>query len=63
MKHRDRIMGNMGSLLDNMENLLAALVRQEERNKIDETDQAFCADLEHIRTQLVKFYHSWEERY
>jgi len=63
MKHRDRIMGNMGSLLDNMEDLVAELQRQAKRNKVDETDQAFMVDLKHIRSELSKFYYHWEERY
>jgi hypothetical protein len=63
MKIRDRIMGNMGSLLDNMENLLARLERQEINNNADETDKAFMEELKDIHPELVKFYYSWEERY
>lgn len=63
MKHRDRIMGNMGSLLDNIENLVARLERQERNNNADETDQAFMADLELFRDQMTKFYYDWEQRY
>jgi hypothetical protein len=63
MKHRDRIMGNMGSLLDNIENLVARLERQVKHNNADETDKAFMEDLEQIIPQLTKFYYSWEERY
>ena len=72
MKHRDRIMGAMGTLLDNMRNLEAQLERHEKHYKKfnmdkktadDETDLAFMADLELFRDQLVKFYYSWEERY
>lgn len=63
MKIRDRIMGNIGSLLDNIENLTARLERQEKYNIADETDKAFMGDLEHIIPQLTKFYYDWEERY
>jgi len=63
MKIRDRVMGNIGSLLDNMEDLLARLERQERNNNVDETDQAFMEGLEHIRPEIVKFYRYWEERY
>jgi len=63
MKHRDRAMGNIGSLLDNLENLMARLTRQERNNNADETDKAFMEDLKHIHPELVKFYYSWEERY
>ena len=63
MKHRDRIMGNMGSLLDNIENLVARLVRQVQNHNAHETDKAFMEDLEQIVPQLTKFYYDWEERY
>jgi hypothetical protein len=63
MKHRDRIMGNIGSLLDNVEYLLCQLERQENHGTVDETDKEFMADLNRVRPELVKFYYSWEERY
>jgi hypothetical protein len=63
MKHRDRIMGAMGTLLDNTEKLLYSLERQEKHNNVDKTDKDFMADLEHIRHELFEFYYSWEERY
>ena len=63
MKIRERVMGNIGSLLDNVEDLKGSLTRQERKNNVDETDKAFMADLNNIWPELNKFYYSWEERY
>ena len=63
MKIRERVMGNIGSLLDNVEDLKGSLTRQERKNNVDETDKAFMADLINIWPELNKFYYSWEERY
>ncbi len=72
MKHRDRIMGAIGTLLDNTEDLLCQIERHEKHYKKfnmdkktedDEIDQAFMEGLEHIRPEIVKFYRYWEERY
>ena len=63
LKPRDRIMGNIGSLLDNMEDLLARLERQEKHNKVDETDKDFFEELDRILPEMRKFYYHWEEHY
>ena len=63
MKIRERVMGNIGSLLDNVEDLKGSLTRQERKNNVDETDKAFMADLINIWPELNKFYYSWEESY
>lgn len=63
IKHRDRIMGSIGSLLDNVEDLLARLERQEKHGNVDATDKEFLEDLDRILPELREFYYSWEERY
>lgn len=72
MKHRDRIMGTIGTFIDNTEDLLCQIERHEKHYKKfnmdkktedDEIDLEFMADLESARLLLHKFYYSWEERY
>ena len=60
---QQRIMGNIGSLLDNHEEYLAKMERKTRKGTVKPDDVAFGEGLDWVVEHLRKFYDHWETRY